>query len=254
MKIISVESSSIYQSTSLCRGIQTFTSFISDKSQFVFLEEHLDRLLNGADYLFPNAKWPSFKNDIKKFLQSEFVSSHYFRLSIVENDLLFFKKPHRPKDPYVKVAKAQSTKSTSIIPSYVKHANYMLADLEIKESKKDDVVFFDDKGNLTEASSSNVFVLLDEKTILTPKTSSMVLEGVTRKKLIEFLNSQNIHVKECDISQSELESAREIWLTNSIQGIRLVDSYNNLEMFNDKTTYQVTCHNFGRYGEKFSHE
>ncbi|MBC7430279.1 MAG: aminotransferase class IV [Bacteriovorax sp.] len=254
MKIISVDSSTIYQSNSLCRGVQTFTSFISDKTQFIFLEEHLERLLKGADYLFPKEKWFNKKNEIKEFLKNEFVPSHYFRLNISDDQLVFFKTPHQPKDPFVKIAKAKSTKVSSIIPAYVKNANYMLADLEIKESKKDDVIFFDVNGNATEASTSNIFVLLDDKTFLTPKTSSMVLEGVTRKKLIEYLSSQNIKVQECNISQSELESAREIWLTNSIQGIRLVDSYGSLEMYKDKTIYQMTCYNFGRFGEKFNHE
>jgi branched-subunit amino acid aminotransferase/4-amino-4-deoxychorismate lyase len=96
--------------------------------------------------------------------------------------------------------------------------------------------------------------LLDDKTFLTPKVSSMVLDGVMRKKLIEYLNTQSFLVQECDISQSELESAREIWLTNSVQGIRLIDRFGNLEMYKDKTIYQSICHQFGRFGEKFNHE
>ncbi|MBC7714822.1 MAG: aminotransferase class IV [Rhizobacter sp.] len=254
MKIISVDSSTIHQSNQLLRGVQTFTSFISDKSQFVFLEEHLERLLKGADYLFPSEKWINHKNEIKEFLKNEFVPSHYFRLSICEDRLMFSKKTHQPKDPFIKVAKAKSAKVTSIIPAFVKSSNYLLAEMEIRESKKDDVIFFDAQGNLTEASTSNIFVLLDDKTFLTPKISSMVLDGVTRKKLILYLNTQNIRVLECDISQSELESAREIWFTNSIQGLRLVDSIDNNQMYKDKTIYQMTCHNFGRFGEKFNHE
>lgn len=254
MKIISVESNTIYQSNSLSRGIQTFTSFLSDKEQFIFLEDHLERLLKGADFLFPQENWPQKKHDIRAFLQTEFVPSHYFRLSIFDDQVHFTKKQHEPKQPFINVAKAKSAKVTSLIPSFVKSANYMLADLEIKESKKDDVLFFDSVGNLTEASTSNVFVVLDDKTFLTPKTSSMVLAGVTRKKLIEFLRLHGFSVQECDISQSELESAREIWLTNSIQGIRLVDSFGKLSMFKEKSIYQTVCHNFGRFGEKFNHE
>ena len=254
MKIISVDSRTIYQSNSLSRGIQTFTSFLSDKEQFIFLEDHLERLLKGADFLFPKENWPQKKHDLMAFLQTEFVPSHYFRLSLFDDQVHFMKKPHEPKGPFINVAKAKSVKVPSLIPSFVKSASYMLADLEIKESKKDDVIFFDDKGNLTEASTSNIFVVLDDKTFLTPRTSSMVLEGVTRKKLIEFLKLQGLSIQECDISQSELESAREIWFTNSIQGIRLVDSFGKLSMFKEKSIYQTVCYNFGRFGEKFNHE
>ena len=254
MKIISVESNTIYQSNSLSRGIQTFTSFLSDKDKFIFLEDHLNRLLQGADFLFPTMKWLNKKHDIEAFLQTEFVSSHYYRLTIFDDQILFTKKPHEPKEPFLNVVKAKSMKIKSIIPAYVKRADYMLADLEIKNSKVDDIIFFDDKGNLAEASSSNVFVVLDEQTYLTPKSSSIVLDGVIRKKLIEFLKLQGKAVQECDISQAELESAREIWLTNSVQGVRLVDSFEKQIMFKEKSIYQSMCHKFGRFGEKFNHE
>ena len=239
------------------RGIQTFTSFLSDKTQFIFLDEHLDRLLQGGDFLFPSYKWKEKKSEIKEFLKAEFSSMHYYRLAIIDDILTFTKKPHAPKEPYVQLGNAQSAKVTSLIPAYVKSANYLWAELELIEAKKrkcDDVVSFDQHQNVTEASTSNIFVILGGKTILTPKTSSMVLEGVTRRKLIEFLKTQGFVVAEADISKSELESSREIWLTNAIQGIRLVERYEKINMFQDRTIYQSVCKDFGRFGEKFNHE
>lgn len=254
MKIISLDSTDIYQSNSLNKGVQTFTSLMSDKTQFVFLKEHLERLLKGADYLFPKSKWLDKTQEITEFLKGEFVPSHYFRLAIVEETLLFSKKPHAPKEPFVALGNAHSAKVTSIIPSFIKSPNYLLAELELIEAKKrkcDDVLFFDHLGNATEASTSNIFAVIDHKTILTPKLSSMVLEGVTRKKLIEYLRASQFTLIESDISKSELESSQEIWLTNAIQGIRLVDRYEKLNMFKEKTIYQSVCHEFGRFGEKF---
>lgn len=257
MKIISLDSAHFYQSNSMNRGIQTFTSFLSDKTQFIFLDAHLERLLKGAHYLFPQYHWNELKSEITEFLKSEFVPSHYFRLNIVEDQLIFFKKPHAPKDPHIQLGNAQSSKVTSLIPCFIKNANYLLAELELVEAKKrkcDDIVFFDQHQNVTEASTSNIFVVLDQSTILTPRISSMVLDGVTRKKLMEFLKASNLNAIEADISKSELESSREIWLTNAIQGIRLVERYEKIDMFQDKTIYQSVCATFGRFGEKFNHE
>lgn len=257
MKIISLDSTDIYQSNNLNRGVQTFTSFISGQTQFIFLSEHLERLVKGADYLFPKAKWPSHVQEIKDFLKVEFVPAHYFRLAIVDDVLLFSKKPHAPKAPFVALGNASSLKVISIIPSFIKSPNYLLAELELLEAKKrkcDDVIFFDQLGNATEASTSNLFAVIDHKTILTPKLSSMVLAGVTRVKLIEYLKASGFTVIESDISKSELESSQEIWLTNSIQGIRLVDRYEKSDMFKEKTIYQSVCQEFGRFGEKFSRD
>lgn len=234
--------------------MQTFTSFLSGKDQFIFLDEHLERLLKGADYLYPAEKWALKKDEIKEFLLQEFVPSHYFRLTVFEGDILFLKKPHQPKDPYVSLANATSKKAESIIPSFVKSSHYLLAELELREAKKrkhDDVLFFDQGGWVTEASTSNVFVVLNGATILTPKTSSKVLEGVTRKKLIEFLRLEKYTVIEADISRSEIENSNEIWLTNSIQGVRYVERFEKMDLHKEKTLYQSVCSGFGRFGEKY---
>lgn len=257
MKIISLETTPFYQSESANRGVSTFTSFLSDSSHFIFLNEHLKRLLSGADYLFPEHKWAAKEEEIGEFLKKEFVPSHYFRLSIAEDTLVFSKKPHTPKGPYVNLGNATSLKSPTLIPAFVKNPNYLVAELELKEAKKrkmDDVVFFDQKGNVTEASTSNIFALLDRQTIVTPKPSSMVLDGVTRKKLIECLKQEGITVIEGDLSKSELESSLEIWLTNAIQGLRQVDSYEKINLVTEGSQYLKTCMKFGRFGEKFSHE
>lgn len=254
MKIISLDSTPFSQSNSFTRGIQTFTSFLSNETQFIFLNDHLERLLKGADFLFPKVGWLNKTQEIIEFLQQEFVSSHYFRLAIVDDTVMFSKKPHAPKEPYVLLANAQSLKVTSIIPSYIKAPNYLVAEAELREvakRKMNDVVFFDEKGNVTEASTSNIFVVLDHKTILTPKLSSMVLDGVTRKNLIKYLRASQYNLIESDISKSELESSQEIWLTNAIQGIRLVDRYEKLNLFREKTIYQSVCQEFGRFGERY---
>lgn len=257
MKIIPSETTPFYQSESLNRGVWTFTSFLSDQAGYIFLNEHLKRLVDGADFLFPKQSWRSKTDEIEKFLKKEFVPSHYFRLSIAEDTLLFTKKPHTPKPPYVNVGNATSQKAPHLLPAYVKTPNYLIAELELREAQKrkcDEVLFFDNQGNLTEASTSNIFVLIDDKTILTPKLSSMVLAGVTRGKLMEFLKKEGFVVLESDISKSELESSREIWLTNAIQGIRLVDRYEKIDFVREKNTYQSICQKFGRFGEIFNYE
>lgn len=257
MKIISSENTPFSQLESLNRGVWTFTSLLSDKTNFIFLNDHLNRLLKGADYLFPAQKWPDQLSALKDFLEGEFAPSHYFRLSIAEDTVIFTKKAHTPKEPYLNLGNASSIKCTHLIPSYVKSPNYLMADMELREAKKrkcDDVIFFDREGNLTEASTSNVFVVLDQSTILTPKLSSMVLDGITRKKLIEFFKKEALTVIEADISKSELESSKEIWLTNAIQGIRMVDCYEKINLVKERTLYQDVCLKFGRFGEKFNYE
>lgn len=257
MKIISLEHVPSYQSQGLGLGVWTFTTFLSNESHYVFLNEHLNRLLKGAEFLFPQEKWGEKRVEIEQFLKREFVPSHYFRLSIALDTLLLNKKPHAPKPELLSLGNATSIKAPSLLPAYVKNPNYLVAEMELREAQKnhyDDVVFFDEKANVTEASTSNIFVCADEKTILTPKLSSMVLAGVTRQKLIECLKKEGLTIRECDISKGQLESSKEIWLTNAIQGIRQVRQYEAVSFKTEGTLYQKICGKFGRFGENFYHE
>lgn len=236
-------------------GLSTFTCLISDEERFVFLDSHLNRLLKGADHLFPEVIWHSKKDEFLNFLQTQFVPSHYFRLEIQNDTLLFTKKPHVAKTPFFSAKKAVSHKGSAITPAYIKSPNYQVAELEIREAVKegfDDIIFFDYKNHLTEASTSNIFIVTPEQKIITPEVSSNVLAGVTREKLIQFLKTRNLSVSEEIITDSMLESSREIWFTNAIQGLRKITDYQGLKFNQDKTLYHEVCEDFGRFGEKFN--
>ena len=213
-------------------------------------------MLKGADVLFPNLDWSLKKDAITNFLRSEFIPNYYFRLSICEDVLNFSKKAHEPKNHELSAMKAFSKKERSLIPSYVKSSDYLLAELELREAKKrqyDDIIFFDSDGAVAEASTSNIFVVTQGgQKILTPKLSSCVLQGITRGKLMEFLNYKKISIIETAIDESDLESCSEIWFTNAIQGLRLVTRYEGLELAKDKTLYHEISEGFGRFGEKFN--
>lgn len=219
------------------------------------MDAHLERLLQGADFLFPNKEWKTKKNECNLFLKKEFLPQHSFRLEISGGHLFFSKKMHAPKKDFLSATEAQSKKAPSLIPAYVKNRNYLLADLELKmamEKRFEDVLFFDLAGNLTEASTSNVFIVKNDLSISTPNISSMVLAGVTREKIINYLKLAGFDFRERDILKSELEDAKEIWLTNSVQGIRFINCYKEKTIEIKNSLYQKICSQFGRFGEKYN--
>jgi branched-chain amino acid aminotransferase len=66
-------------------------------------------------------------------------------------------------------------------------------------------------GHVNEASAANVFVIRDG-VALTPPVNDDLLEGVTRKAMMELLADENIAVQERSIDRSELYVADEIFL------------------------------------------
>ncbi len=73
-------------------------------------------------------------------------------------------------------------------------------------------------GYLTEGAATNVF-LVKAKMVKTPPKGSQVLPGITRDLVIELLNKHSVDCVEVPIEEKELETADEIWITNSTQEI-----------------------------------
>ena len=259
MNILSNEMAQYYQVRSLQRGHLVFTSFISYNGKMLFLDSHLERLVKGADFLFPNNSWLENGEKIKQYIESVFnhssdqsINNSYFRLAAFDDNLFL---QHRARETYsdsLKLMTALKIKTAGLIPSFLKLSNYLESDLELSRAKLknyDDVLFFDDAENITEASTSNIFLVDSEGVISTPEPSSVVLDGVTRKNLFHQLQKNGFKIKEAAVSKSDIFKAREIWLTNSVRGIRFVDQYEELIFNKENSLFLKATKLFGRYGE-----
>lgn len=69
-------------------------------------------------------------------------------------------------------------------------------------------------GYLTEASSSNVLIVKNGKVLAPPKTQ-LILAGITYDVVLELLEAHAIAHEVRAVSEAELRSADEIWLTSS---------------------------------------
>lgn len=80
-------------------------------------------------------------------------------------------------------------------------------------------ILLDENNLLTEGSATNVF-MVKNGVIRTPELSYKILPGVTRKLLLDIVRQHgNLPVQEGPISEAELRSADEIWLTSSSKEI-----------------------------------
>jgi branched-chain amino acid aminotransferase len=75
----------------------------------------------------------------------------------------------------------------------------------------DEAVVLTAGGHVNESSAANIFVIRDG-VALTPPVSDDLLEGVTRKALVELMNNEGIPTAERSIDRSELYVADEIFV------------------------------------------
>jgi len=73
-------------------------------------------------------------------------------------------------------------------------------------------------GKATEGASSNVFAVLNG-TIVTPPEGPLLLPGITRDLVLELAREHGMPAQESEITESELRSASEIWMTSSTREI-----------------------------------
>ncbi len=81
-----------------------------------------------------------------------------------------------------------------------------------------EAVFANTRGELCEATGSNIFVVIDG-IVRTPALSSGCLAGITRELTIEWCRAEGIEVLEEELRLDVLEGADEVFLTSSIKDV-----------------------------------
>jgi branched-subunit amino acid aminotransferase/4-amino-4-deoxychorismate lyase len=99
--------------------------------------------------------------------------------------------------------------------------NYVLAAQFAKAEGWDDLIMLNMYSQVCEAIHYNVFLFKDNK-FITPDLDSGCVNGVMRSCLLSLLGDS---VEERDVEVTELETADEIILTNSVKGIQWVKAF-----------------------------
>ncbi len=101
-------------------------------------------------------------------------------------------------------------KSTALLP------NVLLRQLAADAGCAETLLLRD--GMLTEGSASNAFVV-SQGVMLAPPKSNLMLPGITYDVVLELAQANDVPFNVRNISESELRSAEEIWITSSSKEI-----------------------------------
>ncbi len=101
---------------------------------------------------------------------------------------------------------------------------YTVASVFREENALDECLLLNDDKMVSEAISANVFMVKD-KLVTTPPLSDGCLKGVMRGNVIKLLPKMGFEVEERSFSPFEIQKADELFLTNSVHGVRWVEQY-----------------------------
>ncbi|MFK8034102.1 MAG: D-amino-acid transaminase [Hyphomicrobiales bacterium] len=97
-------------------------------------------------------------------------------------------------------------KSVSLLPN-------VMAKQAAKEQGSFEAWFVDEKGFVTEGSSTNAWIVTKEGVIVTRSADSGILRGITRTAVLELVERQNLQFEERAFTIEEAQQAKEAFIT-----------------------------------------
>lgn len=108
---------------------------------------------------------------------------------------------------------------------------YVMAGIYCKEHNLDDCLVVNGQGKLIESFTSSLFWVKDG-VVYTPLISSGCIDGVLRKKVLELVRQLGLPLVESPgASEDEIRQADEVFLTNTISGLRWVSAFREQRYF-----------------------
>lgn len=207
-----------------------------------FLKEHLERLQNSAlkMHMHLQLSFKEYERRIIEVATKLHEAGHdrcYIRLVVTrgegeitldpqaasnQNVIIIGKElPENPRTWYddgveVIIASTLRNPVKSMDPN-IKSGNYLnniLAYNEAKEAGYFDAIMLNQDGNVTECTTSNIWIVKDG-IFKTPPIAAGLLKGITRENVIRILGEQGMPFEEVNFTGSELKEADECFLTSS---------------------------------------
>jgi branched-chain amino acid aminotransferase len=83
----------------------------------------------------------------------------------------------------------------------------------------DEVILLNERGQVSECTSANVFVIEDDNVWTPPVESSGCLAGVTRAILLEEIHVPGLTIRERELTPSDLEESEQVFITSTTRDL-----------------------------------
>ncbi len=209
--------------TSPTEYFEIFETMLIKEKKVVFLDQHIERIKNAASFFLFYFDEIKTLNEIESQISLLNENEQYrYKLSLTKWGQLSHQiKKHDNFTGEVKVIVSANQTSSKSQFLYFKTTNRKLYESEHNKYTARgffDVLFFNEKGELTEGAITNVFVKIGSE-LFTPPSKCGLLTGIYRDYFIDTHSDIQRKV----ITLDDLYKADEIILTNSLRGEIKVD-------------------------------
>lgn len=236
-------------------GIRAYWDEESQQLYVFKLREHFERLLESCKALWINIPYTVdelCEYTVELLRKNNFKTSVYIRplaykgsdalfptLYDDDNRLLMYCQPlgnFAGKDAFRVSVSSWRRISDNMIPARTKptggYLNSALASLEVLQNGYDEALFLTDDGYVCEGPGENIFIYKNGK-LLTPPPSDNILEGITRKIVMELAREElGLEVVERSITRTELYSAKEAFFSGTAMEVTPIIEIDNRKVGN----------------------
>ncbi len=197
-----------------------------------FFDEHYARLSGSATALGLDLVWS--KSELKEQClrlarESELVNGGLKLLCFLGQErtevLIHLRNVVQGAVDGMSMCLSKVVKSSEAISVRHKTLNYLENFLQLKAAREeefDECIFVNEHGFITECCTANLFFIVDG-VLKTPSLDCGLLDGVVRGRIIDMAKNFGIAVDEGQYGVDDLKSATEVFTTNSLRGISLVN-------------------------------
>jgi len=179
---------------------QLFESILLEDGEYFLLEEHLERLKGSAEYFGFETQ---IEVDLERIAADHQHGSFKVRLTLW--------KDGRIETQIMPIKATDEVKRVRLATEPVDSSDRFLFHKTTRRRSGDDVIYWNERGEVTESSIANVVVSIEGE-LFTPPIESGLLAGVFRKQLLA-----EGKIRERAISVKELQSTRDFFLINSVR-------------------------------------
>ena len=201
------------------KDFDIITSLCVDRGKVYFFEQHVQRLLDSAEYFQIPLQREELVRVFDIYLsKNEWNQTFKVKISIDTHGQIVISRSNWKSfvSKRVEVSRLQTNTMSAFIFNKTSYRDQYQTALS-HHSEADDVIMVNQFGYVTESTTANVVVEKGNK-LYTPKLSDGLLNGVFRQQLLQANT-----VTESSIAIEDVQSATALYLVNSVRGwMRLV--------------------------------
>jgi len=179
---------------------QLFESILMEDGEYFLLAEHLKRLKDSAEYFGFVTRIDA---DLERIATDNQSGSFKVRLTLWRDG--------RIETQITPIELLDVVKSVALATEPIDSSDRFLFHKTTRRRGVDDVIFWNERGEVTESSIANIVVPIDGE-LVTPPIECGLLPGVFRNHLLAEGT-----IKECVITIDEFQNAKEFFLINSVR-------------------------------------